>query len=86
MDAIFGAWPYMLQFNEKAMELLKEHVNIEGMYDKDDTFSAAAIIQSMALEIHMSSQIGTSDILTRATLRFSKNIVNHSDAELLVKK
>jgi hypothetical protein len=65
MDAIYCAWPYMLQFNEKAMELLKVHVNIDGMYDKDDTFSAAAIFRSMTLEIHMSSRVGTSEILAR---------------------
>ena len=39
----------------------------------------------MTLEIHMSSRVGTSEILARAASRFSKNIANHSDAELLVK-
>ncbi len=85
MEAIYDAWPYMLQYNEKAaMELLKEHVNISRMYDMDDTFSAAAIVQSMTLEIHMSSRVGTSEILACATSRFAKNIVDHSRAELLV--
>ena len=50
----------------------------------DDTFSAAAIVQSMTLEIHMSSRVGTSEILARAKARFSKNIVDHAGAELLV--
>ncbi len=45
MEAIYDAWLYMVQYNEKAMELLKEHVNISGMFDLDDTFSAAAIVQ-----------------------------------------
>ena len=74
----------MLQYNEKAMELLKEHMNINGMYDRDDTFSAAAIVQTMALEIHMSSRVGTSEILPRLTSRFTKNVVDHHGAELLV--
>ena len=86
MEAIYYAWPYMLQFNEKAMELLKEHVNISRMYDMDDTFSAAAIIQFMTLEIHMSSRVVTSEILARATSRFSRNIVDHAGAELLVQE
>jgi hypothetical protein len=76
MDAIYNAWPYMLQDNEKAMELLKEFVNINGMYDMGDTFPAAAILQNMALEIHMSSRVGASEILSRLTTRFTKNIVD----------
>ncbi len=71
-------------FNEKAMELLKEYVNISGMYDMNDTFSAAVIIQFMTLEIHMSSRVETSEILALATTKFSKTIVDHAGAELLV--
>ena len=84
MDAIYDAWPYMLQYNEKAMELLKELMNITGMFDREDTFPAAAIVQNMALEIHMTSRVGTSEILSRVTERFTKNIVDHLGAEQLV--
>ena len=74
----------MLQYNEKAMELLKELVNITGMYDREDTFPAAAVIQNMALEIHMTSRVGTSEILSRLTSRFTKNVVDHHGTELRV--
>ena len=84
MDAIYYAWPYMLRYNEKAMELLKEHVNVNGMFDKDDTFPAAAALQYMKLELHMTSRVGTMEILSRVTERFTKNIVDHLGAEQLV--
>jgi hypothetical protein len=86
MDAIYEAWPYMLQFNEKAMELLKEHVNVTGMFDKDDTLHAAASLQYMKLELHMISRVGTSEILSRVAERFTKNIVDHLGAEQLVQE
>ena len=82
--AVYDAWEYMLKFNEKALELIKGIVNIKGLYDKDDTFAAAAIVQSMVLEIHLSSRVGTSEILARATIMFSKLIVDHIMAEQLV--
>ena len=82
--AVYDAWEYMLKFNEKALELIKGIVNIKGLYDKDDTFAAAAIVQSMVLEIHLSSRVGTSEILARATTMFSKLIVDHIMAEQLV--
>ena len=81
MDAIYDAWPYMLQYNEKAMDLL---MNINGMFDAEDTFPAAAVVQNMMLEIHMTSRTGTSEILARVTGRFTKNIVDHLGAEQLV--
>ena len=81
---VYDAWEYMLKYNEKALELIKGIVNIKGLCDVKDTFAAAAIVQSMALEIHLSSRVGTSEILARATIMFSKLIVDHIMAEQLV--
>ena len=53
------------------------------MYDID-TFPAAAVLQFMMTEIHMSSQLGTAEILSRATSSFSKIISDYTTAEAMV--
>ncbi len=43
-----------------------------------------AALQFMMTEIHMTSQLGTAEILSRATTSFSKNISDYTTAEDMV--
>ena len=70
--------------NEKAWEIIVKYVNLSGMYDINDTFPAAVVIQFMMTEIYMSSQLGTAEILSRATSSFSKIISDYTMAEAMV--
>ncbi len=53
------------------------------IYDTN-TFPEAAVLQFIMAEIHMASQLGTSEILSRATLAFSKIVDNFDTAETMV--
>ena len=64
MGCLYQLRAYLLLINEKAWEIIVKFVNPSGMYDIDDTFPAAAVLQFMMTEIHMSSQLGTAEILT----------------------
>ena len=49
-----------------------------------DKFPAAAVLQFIMTEIHMTSQLGTAEILSRATLAFSKVVDTHDTAEEMI--
>ena len=75
---------YLLLINEKAWEIIVKFVNSIGMYDIHDTFPAAAVLQFIMTEIHMTSQLGTAEILSRATLAFSKVVDTQDTAEEMI--
>ena len=84
MGCLYELRAYLLLINEKAWEIIVRFVNPIGMYDIHDTFPAAAVLQFIMTEIHMTSQLGTAEILSRATLAFSKVVDTHDTAEEMI--
>ena len=84
MGCLWELRAYLLLINEKAWEIIVKYVNPSGMYDIDDTFPAAAALQFIMTEIHMSSQNMTAEILSRATASFSKIIADYGTGETMV--
>ena len=85
MGCLWELRAYLLLINEKAWEIIVKHVNPSGMCDMYDTFPAAAAIQFMMTEIHMTSQLGITEILSRANAAFSKIVADYPTAETMVR-
>jgi hypothetical protein len=84
MRCLYELRAYFLLINEKAWEIIVKIVNPIGMYDIHDTFPAAAVLQFIMTEIHLTSQLGRAEILSRATLAFSKVVNTHDTAEEMI--
>ena len=84
MGCLYELRAYLLLINEKAWEIIVKFVNPIRMYDIHDTFPAAAVLQFIMTEIHMTSQLGTAEILSRATLAFSKVVDTHDTADEMI--
>ena len=77
MGCIYELRSYLLLIYENAWEIIIKFVNPSGIWDIHDTFPAAVVLQFMEMEIHMASQQGTSEILSRTTSAFTKIVTDY---------
>ena len=84
IDCVYEHRRNLLIINAKPWEVINKFTNCTGLYDSQDSLPAAAVLQSMALEIHYATEQGTAEIMNKASVAVNAIIISREISEKAV--